>query len=161
MTHPIRHALPEDLPILANIWHDGWHEAHAAYVPEALTTLRTTADFARRLALFGDDLRVAGPDGTPLGLCAIKGTELYQLYVSQAGRGSGIAAALVADAEMRLAATGVTEAALDCGLENHGAARFYARQGWRDTGVVEVMLETSDGPFPLEIRRFSKVLRTV
>jgi GNAT superfamily N-acetyltransferase len=40
----------------------------------------------------------------------LKGDELYQLYVSAPARGSGVAAALVADAEARLAEGGVKTA---------------------------------------------------
>lgn len=152
----IRPAHPDDIPALARIWHDGWHEAHAGHVPAALTALRTVPDFARRLATMGGDLRVAGPTGAPLGLCATLKDELYQLYVAPAARGTGLAASLVVDAEARIAQAGHTVAHLACGLENHAAAGFYRRQGWTEDGVVEVMLDTSTGPFPLPVRRFVK-----
>jgi len=156
MTHAIRPAGPGDIPALARIWHDGWHQAHAAHVPATLTRLRTAPDFARRLAAFGDDLRVCGPPGLPLGLCAVKGDTLDQLYVAPAARGTGLAAALVAEAEARLAARGVAIAQLDCVPENHVAARFYGRQGWQQGDRRRCMLETSRGPFPLEVLRFIK-----
>ena len=156
MTLRVRPARPDDIPALAGIWHDGWHEAHAADVPAALTALRTLPDFIRRLHAMGDDLRVAGPIGAPIGFCAILKDELYQLYVAPAGRGTGLAACLVADAEARIAQAGHKAAHLACGLENNVAAGFYRRQGWTEEGVVEVTLDTSTGPFPLPIRRFVK-----
>jgi len=158
MTHPIRPATPADIPALTEIWYQGWHEAHAADVPAALTALRTRDDFTRRLIGLDAGLRAGGPDGAPLGFVALKPDEINQLYVAPPARGTGLAAALMADAEARLAAGGTPIARLDCGLGNHAAARFYARQGWREEGVIEVMLDTSDGPFPLPVRRFTKRL---
>ena len=50
---------------------------------------------------------MAGPPGAPTGFCIAKGDELYQLFVAAGSRGSGVAAALLADAETRLADSGV------------------------------------------------------
>lgn len=158
MTHTIRPAHPDDLPALTEIWHQGWHEAHAADVPATLTALRTRADFTRRLIGFGANLRVGGPEGGPLGLVALKEGEINQLYVAPPARGTGLAGALMAEAETLLAARGTRVALLDCGLANHRAARFYTSQGWREEGVIEVMLDTSQGPYPLPVRRFTKRL---
>ena len=106
MTHPIRPATPADIPALTEIWYQGWHEAHAADVPAALTALRTRDDFTRRLIGFDAGLHVGGPDGAPLGFVALKPDEINQLYVAPSARGTGLAAALMADAEARLAAGG-------------------------------------------------------
>jgi hypothetical protein len=34
---------------IAELWHAGWHDAHAGLVPEALTRVRTRESFAARL----------------------------------------------------------------------------------------------------------------
>ena len=80
-----------------------------------------------------------GPRGAPLGFTMLKGDEVYQLYVSREARGRGVAAALMADAEQRLAARGVSDAWLACAIGNERAARFYEKQG----GVAPARWSTS------------------
>jgi ribosomal protein S18 acetylase RimI-like enzyme len=88
----------------------------------------------------------------------VNGDELYQLYVSAAARGTGVAAALVADAEVRIAATGAATAWLACAIGNDRAARFYEKCGWRRAGVMTSILNTAKGLFPLEVWRYEKPL---
>ncbi|MGI3184234.1 GNAT family N-acetyltransferase [Nioella aestuarii] len=154
--HPLlRPARSEDIPALAALWHAGWHEAHAAYTPPALTALRTEEDFARRLVALLPDTVVAS-DGSALGFCSIRDDEIYQLYVAPEARSNGLAGRLLADGEARLAARGVGLARLDVGVENDRAARFYARQGWEETGSGEAPVDSSAGPFRLRLRFFVK-----
>ena len=154
----LRPATVDDVPGLARLWHDGWHEAHAAYTPPALTRLRSVEDFARRLRDALPDTRMAGPALRPLGFCAIRDDELYQLFVAPEARGTGLAGRLLADGEARLAARGVGMARLFVGLGNDRAARFYARHGWEETGNVEAQVDSSAGPFRLTLRGFAKRL---
>jgi len=88
----------------------------------------------------------------------LKDDELYQLYVSAQARGSGVAAALMADAEARLAASGVKTAWLACAIGNERAARFYEKCGWRRAGTFVSELETTNGIIPLEVWRYEKPL---
>src|SRR6185503_10488079 len=104
----IRSAVEADIEDLARIWFAGWHDAHAAIVPSALTAQRTRDSFPPRLLAGLRETRVAGPLGSPLGFSMLKDDELYQLYVSGESRGTGVAALLIADAEVQLAAKGVT-----------------------------------------------------
>lgn len=143
---------------LATIWYDGWHDAHARLVPAELTRLRTLESFGERLRTALPALRVAGPPGEPAGFCVVRGDELYQLFVSASARGSGIAGALLADAEARLSADGVRIAWLACAIGNERAVRFYEKHGWRRTGTMINRLDTSEGTFPLEVWRYEKVL---
>jgi len=101
---------------------------------------------------------VIGPRGVPLGFTMLKGDEVYQLYVSRTARGSGVASALMADAEQRLAARGVSDAWLACAIGNERAARFYEKQGWRRAGTVVNVAETSEGGFNLDVWRYEKTL---
>ena len=78
--------------------------------------------------------------------------------MSREARGTGAAAALMADAEGRLAASGVTTAWLACAIGNDRAARFYEKHGWRRVGTMVNYAETSNGAFPLEVWRYEKVL---
>src|SRR5262245_19393951 len=121
---------PAELGVLADLWHDAWRDAHAEIVSPRLTALRTRDSFRERLERLLPATRVVGPLGAPTGFCAVKGDELYQLFVSAAARGSGAAAVMLADGEARLAAAGVTTAWLACAIGNQRAARFYEKSGW-------------------------------
>ncbi|MEX3014592.1 GNAT family N-acetyltransferase [Gymnodinialimonas hymeniacidonis] len=162
MTHAIREATGADLDPLAQVWHDAWHEAHAAHVPQELVDLRTLADFRARLPLMLPDLRTAGAPSAPLGLCVIRDDEMQQLFVAPAARGTGLAAALLHDAEARLAASGVTEAWLDVVIENARAIRFYQREGWRLGRRADMALDTTEGPgtFTLHVQIMTKPLHS-
>jgi ribosomal protein S18 acetylase RimI-like enzyme len=154
----VRNAEQNDVEQLATIWHRTWHEAHAHLVPPALTRLRTIESFRERIAAALAHIRVAGPPGAPLGFCIVKDDELHQLFVAPSARGSGVAAALLADGEARLAACRVRTAWLACAIGNDRAARFYEKNGWRRVGTMVNYAETSNGAFPLEVWRYEKAL---
>ncbi len=143
---------------ISTIWEAGWHEAHAEIVPSSLCELRTTSSFIDRahenLAL----TRIAREGPNVLGFCIVRENELYQMYVSRRARGSGVAQALIADAENRIGAAGHNLAWLACAIGNERAGRFYEKSGWINTGQDVVDLDTSEGAFPLEIWRFEKRL---
>jgi GNAT superfamily N-acetyltransferase len=154
----VRAAEAAEIEPLTRLWFDGWREAHAAIVPAELTRLRTHESFRQRLAAALHDSRVVGPVGAPVGLCIIKGSELYQLYVASASRRTGVADALIADAEARLSAKGVKTAWLACAIGNDRAARFYTKRGWHLAGTMVSPLETPSGAFPLEVWRYERSL---
>ncbi len=154
----IRRAAAADFEKLVDIWRDGFREAHAGLVPEALYEKRTPANLGGRLAKMGDALRVAGPAGAPLGMCVVTDAELSQIYVAPAGRGTGMAQALLADGQARIAAGGHARGWLKCALGNERAAAFYLRQGWENMGVVTLQLDLPEGPFPLDVCRFEVAL---
>jgi ribosomal protein S18 acetylase RimI-like enzyme len=154
----VRPAEAAEIDHLARLWHDAWHASHAPLLPAELTRLRTLESFRERLQAMLADTRVAGPLGAPVGFCATKGEELYQLFVSAGARGSGAAAALIADAEARLAERGVVTAWLACAVGNARAARFYEKSGWRLAGTVTNPADTSSGPFLLQVWRYEKRL---
>lgn len=154
----IRPADPTDLSALTDIWYDGWHEAHAAHVPEQLTSLRTKESFRSRLTDLLADTSVALHDDRPTGFCIIRDDEIYQIYVSPVARGTSTASDLLADAEHRLARGGITIARLDVIAENDRARAFYARNGWGDGTLEEVELDTMNGPFPLKCLVLKKKL---
>jgi ribosomal protein S18 acetylase RimI-like enzyme len=154
----VRPAQAAEIDHLAKVWYDGWHDAHARILPAELTRIRTLESFRDRLQAALADVRVVGPFPTPVGFCIVKGEELYQLYVSAEARGSGVAAALMADAEARFAEKGVELAWLACAVGNDRAARFYEKRGWRRSGTVIYQPDAADG-MPLEVWRYEKRMR--
>ena len=152
----VRGADEAEIGSLARLWLDGWQDAHAAILPAALTRLRTLESFRERLAGARSSLRVAGPVGAPVGFCMVRDEELHQLYVAASARGSGLARALLIDAEARLFGRGVATAWLVCAIGNERAARFYAKGGWHRAGTMINRLETPEGLFPLEVWRYEK-----
>ena len=140
------------------IWEAGWHEAHANIVPASLRELRTYSSFFNRTVANLANTRIATDGAEVLGFCMVKENELYQMYVSRLARGTGIAQALIADAEERIRLAGHKTAWLACAMGNERAGRFYEKSGWNNTGPRIVDLDTSNGTFPLEVSRFEKVL---
>jgi GNAT superfamily N-acetyltransferase len=155
----VRSAEEREIDELAQLWCDGWQDAHARILPAELAQYRTQESFKQRLRAALTSVRVAGATGRPVGFSMIRDDELYQLYVSSGHRGSGVAALLLADAEACLAALGVKTAWLACAIGNERAARFYEKHGWHRAGNMINKLETPDGVLPLEVWRYEKNLR--
>ena len=154
----VRAARPEDVEQLARLWFDAWHDAHAALVPAELTRHRTVESFAARLVDALPRVQVCGPSGAAAGFCTVRRDEIHQLFVARASRGTGVAAALLAAGEARLAAEGSSRAWLTCAIGNERAARFYEKQGWQRVGNVIEELATPGGPIFLEVWRYEKSL---
>lgn len=158
MTLTLRPAEEVDVAAVARIWRDGWFDAHDGVVPAALSDLRRSEDFAERTVAHLPATEVAARDGQVLGFCMVHGDELFQLYVAPAGRGSGVAQALVRSAEERMRTAGHPRAWLACACGNLRAARFYEKAGWTHMGEATAALETLQGPFDLVVWRFEKTL---
>lgn len=152
----VRDAEEQEVDVLAQLWYEGWQDAHAEIVPGELKRIRTRDSFTERMRAALATVRVAGPPGAPVGFHMLKEDELYQLYVSAQARGSGVAAALIADAEARLADAGFETGWLACAIGNDRAAKFYEKSGWRRVGNMINRLETPDGMFDLEVWRYEK-----
>ncbi|MFC5577774.1 GNAT family N-acetyltransferase [Lysobacter niabensis] len=154
----LRPAAAAEIDRLARIWYDGWQDAYAKILPVELARVRTLESFRDRLQAALADVRVAEIAGEPVGFCIVTGDEFYQLFVSTGARGTGIAAALVADAEVRLARSGVATAWLACAIGNERAARFYEKCGWHRAGTATSLLDTPGGIFHLDVWRYEKNL---
>ena len=150
---------PGEGAAIVALWHDSWHCAHAGFVPPGLIAVRSHADFAARLTRMQPRLRVAGPRGAPLGLCAIRGDELDQLFVSETAWGTGLAAALLADGEARIPAMAIRGPDFIVSKPT-GACRFYTRQGWVKNGRDTARLETATGLYALETLLLQKTCLT-
>jgi len=154
----LRKPSADDIPALSALWHDGWHEAHDALVPKALSKLRTTESFAARLETLLEQTRISGPPGEPDGLCIVRGDEINQLFVASDARGTGVAAALIADGENRLRETGIDAAWLACAVGNLRAARFYQKAGWSLAQTETHDSLVNGRTFPIRVWRYEKQL---
>ncbi len=154
----LRPATPDDVPAIAEIWHDGWHDAHDGHVPDELVAVRGEASFATRAVGLVPHTTVAVVDGEVAGFVSIEDDEVDQVFVSSRHRGAGVADALMADAEDRLRAAGVTSAWLAAVAGNARARRFYERHGWTDTGPFEHLAPGPDGPIRVPAHRYIKEL---
>ena len=146
------------IPAIARVWHEGWHQAHNAIAPESLTRLRTLPSFRTRTKTHLPNTRVAYSDERFQGFCISAKDELYQLYVAPNAQGTGTGRALIADCESRIATAGYQTAWLACAIGNTRAARFYEKCGWQNVRTEPIDLETSEGPYTMEIWRFEKAL---
>ena len=152
----LRPAVPDDAPAVAAIWHAGWRDAHLGNVPDELLAARTEASFHERAPQRLADTTVAVVDGEVAGFVMVVDDEVEQVYVDGAHRGSGVAAALLAEGERRVAAAGHHDAWLAVVAGNGRARRFYERQGWRDDGLFEHRAEGPDGPIIVPAHRYAK-----
>lgn len=141
----IRKLTETDLAAVAGLWHDAWHDGHAACVPAAIVAEREPSTFAERLEALAADSLVAERDGAVVGFAALHDNEVDQLYVAADRRGTGVAAELLAAAEAELVRSGVSDAVIQCSHGNDRAHRFYRRNGWTDTGLSDLPLWTPDG----------------
>jgi ribosomal protein S18 acetylase RimI-like enzyme len=146
------------VPAVAEVWHTGWHEAHADITPPALTRLRTRADFERRLKDAHFPVQVALDGSAVLGFVATIENQLYQIFVAKAAQGKGVASALMGAAMDVMRKSGAQTVWLSCAVENHRAIAFYEKTGWRNVGENVVSVDTSQGPFELNVLRLEKRL---
>ena len=143
------------------LWHQGWHDAHADLVPLGVSPFRTEEHFVIWLREARDAFYVAADDSDLLGFASIKGVGVVKLYVGKSSRGTGAAHALLSFAEKLLRDNGVANAELLCTAGNTRAERFYAREGWSLSESFEDVLwlpegtEKSSWCLPIVFRRIS------
>ena len=135
----------DDRAAVVRLWNDAWHDGHGPVLPAAVIAERSRESFDLRLGPLEAGTLVAELDGNVVGFAAIEGGEIDQLYVAAEARGTGLAAALLTAAEAELVRRGIRDAAIQCSAGNDRAHRFYARAGWRDSGVRQAPIWTPDG----------------
>ncbi|MGO7732740.1 hypothetical protein [Rhizobium leguminosarum] len=77
----IRPAETADHEEIVQLWHQGWHDAHADLVPSEVLAFRTKDDFPLWLKEAEDAFFVATDDTGVLGFVSAKGAEVVKLYV--------------------------------------------------------------------------------
>jgi ribosomal protein S18 acetylase RimI-like enzyme len=158
----LRPATADDVEAIADLFHRGWHEVHPGRVPDGLTERRTREAFGDRVArrvAETDETTVADVGGEIAGFIMVAGDEAEQVYVDRAYRGTGIATALLTEAERQIAAAGHEAAWLVVVRGNERAQAFYARQGWMDEGDHDYPVAALGEHFISPCRRFTKGVR--
>jgi pimeloyl-ACP methyl ester carboxylesterase len=150
----LRPAGPDDAAAVATIWYEGWGEGHLGNVPDELVAVRTRESFGQRAAQRVGDTVVATVGGVVAGFVMVVADEVEQVYVAADHRGSGVAAALLAEAERRVAGNGYDRAWLAVVAGNSRARRFYERQGWVDEGLFDHQAPSEGGPISVPAHRY-------
>lgn len=152
----LRPATPADAAAVADLWHRGWHDAHAGHVPDGLTAARTLPAFGERAAAAVGVTTVAVVDGEVAGFVMVVGDEVEQVFVDAAHRGTGLAGTLLDEAERQVAAAGHEVAWLAVVTGNARARRFYERRGWADEGDLPYEVTAAGQTFISPCRRYTK-----
>ena len=99
---------------------------------------------------------VAVVDNAVAGFVLVVGDEVEQVYVSVHHRGTGVAAALLVEAERLVAVNGYEHAWLAVVAGNARARRFYERNGWIDTESFDYPAASANGPISVPCHRYVK-----
>lgn len=157
-TEIIRPATAADATAVAEIWRQGWYEAHREHVPAELLAVRTPRSFDVRARDRVAETVVITVSGEVAGFVMIEADLLDQVFVAPRHRGGTVAAALLTAAEARVRDNGHARAWLAVVAANTRARRFYRRQGWVDEGDFDNPAWTPDGPISVPTRRYTKTL---
>jgi GNAT superfamily N-acetyltransferase len=152
----LRRAARDDADAVAEIWRLGWLDGHEGLVPQELVDARTDESFRTRAVERVGDTTVAVVDDEVAGFVMVVGDEVEQVYVSSAHRGTGVADALLDEAERQVRANGHAEAWLAVVAGNARARAFYERRGWRDDGPFVYAAATEAGPVDVPCHRYTK-----
>jgi ribosomal protein S18 acetylase RimI-like enzyme len=155
MSFALRRAGGADAPAVRQLFHDSFTATFGHIYPphELADFLAEMSDARFRAACDADDHAVMlaeGPGGEPLGYCMLGPQELSayipdllegrrwwvlrQLYLSEQGKGTGLADALTDWAIAEARARGMQDLYLTVWVENHRARRFYDRHGFVEVG---------------------------
>lgn len=154
----IRPLRSDDYNEVIDIWHSGWHDAHANIVPTGVLRYRTIECFWAWLHGSTNQTYVAVDDGV-LGFVSTQGSEIVKLYVDTDARGTGIATNLLSFGEREIHNRGIVDAVLFCTAGNARAQRFYDREDWTLTKTFSDSLWLPDGAsgeFIVDTHRYSK-----
>jgi GNAT superfamily N-acetyltransferase len=154
----LRAARAQDAGEIAEIWRFGWRDGHLGLVPQELVDARTEASFRTRASSRTSDTTVAIVDGAVVGFVMVVDDEVEQVYVAAAHRGTGVAKALIGEAERQVEANGHGKAWLAVVAGNARARAFYERAGWVDEGPFDYAAAAEDKTVAVPCRRYTKLL---
>lgn len=136
----IRRLRPDDAGAFHALALASWLDAYGGLLPEDVVANAPRMISSAMAARF-DKFMVAFANGRPMGYYSLGDSEedrnyLWHLYVDPAVQGQGVGRLLHSAALDELRGRGCAFAALDYVAGNAKAARFYERNGWRETGLV-------------------------
>lgn len=152
----LRPANADDSKAVAEIWYHGWGDGHLGHVSDELVAARTRESFELRASQRLSDTVVAIVDDEVAGFVMVVDDEVEQVYVSAHHRGTGVAVALLAEAERLVEAGGYDRAWLAVVAGNVRARRFYQRNGWTDEGLFYYRAVSAAGPITVPSHRYAK-----
>jgi GNAT superfamily N-acetyltransferase len=152
----LRQGRSEDAGAVAELWRLGWRDGHLRFVPQELIEARTDESFRARAAERIGEMTVAVVDGEIAGFVLVDDDEVEQVYVAATHRGTGVADALLGEAERQVCANGHIKAWLAVVAGNARARAFYERAGWQDEGPFEYSAAAEDGPIGVPCQRYVK-----
>lgn len=153
----IRLASTGDIPALARVWHDGWHQGHAHLSPE-IAKGRPFEFFLPRIETTLPNCVVATVDNVIVGFAGWAGDGIGQVFVLPEWHGRQVAPLLLAAAEAKLKEQGHTCIWLQCQVGNTRARRFYEKHGWHVAREIDVSIGTIEGRMPQRVWRMEKHL---
>ena len=121
----VRAARPEDVPALAAIAERSYRSAFEGILEPEVLAGRDAAFFAAHFASSWEHMLVALAHEEPMGFLLMTDGHIDMLFMDPRASGQGGGALLLKQAE----ALGARS--LECFRDNHGARRFYERQGWQ------------------------------
>jgi GNAT superfamily N-acetyltransferase len=154
----LRRGSADDADAVAEIWRLGWRDGHLGLVPAELLEARTDESFRARTAKRIGEMTVAVVAGEIAGFVLVVGDEIEQVYVSAGHRGTGVADALLGEAERQVRANGHTKAWLAVVAGNARARAFYERAGWHDEGPFGYRAAAESGPIDVPCHRYTKAV---
>lgn len=154
----LRPATVADVGHIALVWHLAWQDGHTGHVPDALYAHRTLDAFRERVPSRISATTVATIESAGVvGFVTVHDDEIEQMFVAEAARGTGLAAALLARGEATIA-TRYPRTWLAVVAGNTRARRFYERCGWSDEGALDYAAQIGGGTINVPCRRYAKRL---
>lgn len=154
----IRPAEPADARRIARVWEAAWRDGHVGHIPDELLVHRRADSFESRTAAMIDRTHVAEVGGVIVGFVTLNGEEVDQLMVDASARGTGVAAALLADGARRILEAGHAQPWLAVVTGNARARHFYEREGWRDAGHLDYHAPIEGGTVTVSCRRYELIV---
>ncbi len=127
----VRFVRAEDIPALAAVAERSYRAAFADILEAEVLDGRNAAFFAERFNTSWERMLVVLSGEMPVGFLLMTDGHIDMLFMDPDASGRGGGALLLREAEARGAKS------LECFRDNHGARRFYERQGWRVTREYE------------------------
>ncbi|MCY7395994.1 MAG: GNAT family N-acetyltransferase [Nocardioides sp.] len=154
----VRAMRPEDVDVVAEIFHLGWHDGHDGHVSAELARARTAASFRDRAAARVAQTLLMLRGSEVAGFVVVNDDELEQVYVAAAHRGRDVAPRLLLEGLRVVGEHGHERAWLAVAPGNARARRCYEKQGWVEGVLLDYQAEGPDGPISTPCLRYERAV---